>query len=409
MRRFLLSFAWLFAGMLLPSRGTAELPGPVPQPIRDQFQLAPFYQKYLDAGGLPIVGSAKVSDDALAECDWIARRMLEHRPEILTTLGKAKVRFAVMAHNEYTTDIPEHATLEPRVYWDRRARGLGASVARPAVSCAEENLLAFPGDPYSTENIAIHEFAHAIHLMGLKDSTFDEDLKRVYTEAIKAGLWKGTYAAENREEYWAEAVQSWFDNNRENDALHNHVNTRAELKAYDPRLATLVESVFGDRTWRYVKPADRSAKDRAHLAAWNPATAPQFQWREAPVPERPRVMLQCAEGEIELEFDAKVQKAELAAFLSAVHLGRFSNGLAEWSKDGIRLAPAAGVTRGEPATANAGEVFIAVSTAKPSPDRADVLRATINKGVSVIHKLSLGQTKSAQARPVPIQRIVRLN
>jgi len=27
-------------------------------------------------------------------------------------------------------------------------------------------------------------------------------------------------------EYWAEAVQSWFDTNREPDHDHNHVNTR---------------------------------------------------------------------------------------------------------------------------------------------------------------------------------------
>ena len=30
------------------------------------------------------------------------------------------------------------------------------------------------------------------------------------------------------------AVQDWFDDNRQNDSLHNHVNTRAELKEYDP-------------------------------------------------------------------------------------------------------------------------------------------------------------------------------
>ena len=35
----------------------------------------------------------------------------------------------------------------------------------------------------------------------------------------------------NHHEYFAEGVQSWFDNNRENDHDHNHVNTRAELLA----------------------------------------------------------------------------------------------------------------------------------------------------------------------------------
>ncbi|MHA3772162.1 hypothetical protein ACXR0O_11545 [Verrucomicrobiota bacterium sgz303538] len=124
----------------------ATIPEPVPDAVRQQFHLAPFYQKYVDAGGLPIVGSSKVSDDALKECAWIVQHMLEKRPDILQALGKTGVRFAVMAYNEYTTDIPEHSTLQPQVYWDRRARGLGATQERPAVSCAEENLLAYPGD-----------------------------------------------------------------------------------------------------------------------------------------------------------------------------------------------------------------------------------------------------------------------
>jgi len=32
------------------------------------------------------------------------------------------------------------------------------------------------------------------------------------------------------------------------------VDTRAELKSYDPELAKLVEEVFSDGPWRYVRP-----------------------------------------------------------------------------------------------------------------------------------------------------------
>lgn len=66
-----------------------------------------------------------------------------------------------------------------------------------------------------------------------------------YQTAVKAGRWKGKYAAENRSEYWAEAVQSWLDTNRENDDLHNHVDTREELIEYDPAVAELCRQVFG--------------------------------------------------------------------------------------------------------------------------------------------------------------------
>jgi hypothetical protein len=210
--------------------------GPVPAALRQRLKLDPFYQQHLDLRGLPVVGSQQVHPAAIREAAWIVDRLLGHRPDILKAMAENKTRLSVMAHNEYTTDVPEHRHLKPRDYWDRRARGLGATRRAPAVSCAEENLLGHPGDPYSTENICIHEFAHAIHQMGLNtiDPTFDDRLKQAFNKAIEAGLWEGTYAASNRNEYWAEAVQSWFDDNRQDDGQHNHVNTRAELKDYDP-------------------------------------------------------------------------------------------------------------------------------------------------------------------------------
>ena len=126
----------------------------------------------------------------------------------------------------------------------------------------------------------IHEFGHTIHLVGLRlaDPTFDKRLQRAFKSARDAGLWDGTYAGTNRQEYWAEGVQSWFDTNRQNDSQHNHVNTRAELKEYDPDLAKLLKEVFGDEPWRYTRPSTRW--NRGHLAGYDPAKAPHFQWPE---------------------------------------------------------------------------------------------------------------------------------
>ena len=253
----------------------------LPDEMRTQFSLDPFYTKYSDAEGLPVVGSSKVSDEALAEATWIVLQMLGHRKDILKAMAKNQTRLAVMAHDEYTTDVPEHRHLKPKDYWDRRARGLGATRHAPAVSCAEENLLCFPGDPYSSENICIHEFAHAIHEMGMHDvdATFDDRLKAAFDRAKQQGLWKDTYAATNRQEYWAEGVQCWFDNNRESDNAHNHINTRDELRSYDPQLASLCESVFGNRTWRYQKPLDRKLEERSHLKSFDFSRSPKFRWR----------------------------------------------------------------------------------------------------------------------------------
>jgi cyclophilin family peptidyl-prolyl cis-trans isomerase len=306
----------------------AQSVGPVPDAVRETFDLDPFYKKHLDVGGLPVVGSEKVSDAAILEAAWIVEQMLGDRPDILKAMAKNNTRLAVMAHNEYTTDIPEHRHLKSRVYWDRRARGLGASRSAPAVSCAEENLLCYPNDPYSTENICIHEFAHAIHSMGMidVDPTFDDQLKKAFQDATSRGLWKNTYAASNRQEYWAEAVQSWFDDNRENDALHNHVNTRDELKKYDPELARLCEQVFGDGPWRYKKPMLREPGQRAHLKEVDFENLPRFQWRKESVPAKPKVLIQTTEGDIEVELDSQKAPISVENFLHYVHEGFYSNG-----------------------------------------------------------------------------------
>ena len=293
---FLVQRGWiaiLVAATALTASGEPRV-APIPDAVRKTFKLSPFYQKYVDLHGFPIVGSSNVSDYALLEAAWIVSHMLAERTDILHTLASNNVRLAVMAAAEYTTDIPEHSDLKDPAYWDRRARGLGATRFRPAVSCGEENLLSYPGDPYSTENILIHEFAHAIHEMALTTGprAIDAKLRATFRKAKEADLWKGTYALSNVSEYWAEAVQSWFDTNRENDKAHNHVNTRDELRAYDPDLAKLCEEVFGDRPWRYSKPATRAAVDRHHLNGYDSSTAPRFQWRktssENQAPEPPR-------------------------------------------------------------------------------------------------------------------------
>jgi hypothetical protein len=375
-------------------------PGPVPTEIRETFGLAPFYQKCVVVGGLPIVGSAKVNDAALAECAWLVTKMLDRRPDILKALAAAKVRFAIMAHDEYTTDIPEHAHLEPRVYWDRRARGLGATPRAPAVSGGEENLLGFPGDPYPREIMSLHEFAHAIHEVALReiDRSFDGRLKDAYEKAIAAGLWKNTYAAVNRQEYWAESVQAWFDNNDANNALHNDISTRDKLRTYDRGVAALCEEVFGDIPWRYQKPADRRPEDRAHLAGYDPAKAPRFQWRAEPVPEHPRVALDCAAGTIQLEFSGP--RELLTQLLEQVRKGYFSGGHAVFSEEKLQLSPADQTPDGAPVPAEEGRWNIGMKGSGP-----DGLYAKIVKGDEVRAKLMENDGNNG----VRVQRIVRRN
>jgi alpha-glucosidase len=223
--------------------------------VRKQFKLSPFYKQYLSNRGLPIVSSDRVSPDALREAWDIIDHMLAGRDDIRQELIKRRIRVAVMSPTELTTDIPEHSDLTPKDYWDKRARGLGATFVRPAISCAEENLLNRPGDGYAKESILVHEFAHTMHEIGLAgvDPKFDAKLQAAYKMALERGLWKGTYAATNHKEYWAEGVQSYFDTNRASDAEHNDIDTREKLAKYDPTLFALIDDVYRHSRWRYVR------------------------------------------------------------------------------------------------------------------------------------------------------------
>ncbi len=242
-----------------------------------ELKLDPFYSKYISANGYPIVASEKVDDYAMKEAAYLVNLLLANRPDVRDAMIKSGSRMIVMSYQEFTTEIPEHSHLRPKDFWDARARGLGGSRTDPVCSCGEENLLCFAGDPYSTENILIHEFAHNIHLRGLinVDPTFDDRLKAAYESAIAAGLWKTKYASTNKNEYWAEGVQSWFDNNRQPDHDHNHVDTRKELREYDSGLAELCEEVFGDTELVYSKPTTRLVD---HMQGYAPSKAPRFVW-----------------------------------------------------------------------------------------------------------------------------------
>jgi alpha-glucosidase len=235
----------------------------VPEAVRERFRLDPFYKKYVATKGFPILSSEKVSDEALIEAADIVDHMLDGRDDVREAMIKNNVRLVVMAPTEMTTDVPEQRDMTPKDYWDRRARGLGGTKRKPVASCAMENLLNLKGDRYRNENILVHEFAHTIHITGLRDvdPTFNDRLREAYRNAMDKGLWKKTYAATDAGEYWAEGVQSYFDTNAPPGGVHNDIDTREELANYDPELFKLIDEAFKGSKWRYVRYDKRNASD----------------------------------------------------------------------------------------------------------------------------------------------------
>lgn len=151
-------------------------------------------------------------------------------------------------------DLPEYAhicnTPENIAFWNKRARGFGGAPEDDfSASCGEENVLAFPGDKYVGENILIHEFAHLFHTIGIVgvEPDFNDRLEKCRQNAIAKGLWKDTYAISNKEEYFAECVQSFFNCNRYSETpnkVHNAMNRRTKLKSYDPDMYQLLKEYF---------------------------------------------------------------------------------------------------------------------------------------------------------------------
>ncbi len=211
-----------------------------------------FYKKYVCANGIHIVSSRKVPDEALNAAYKTIKFMTDALPaKVLESMVSRGIRVAIMARYEGTTDIPEHAYLvnDTTLNWDVRARGLGGTLELPLTTCAEENLLCYQIDKYHAEDILIHEFAHTIHGVGINpvDTTFNTLLQEKMEAAIALGKYENTYAITNFWEYFAEGVQDWFNVNAEvseSDGKHNQINTRKELKEYDPDLYQILSKFF---------------------------------------------------------------------------------------------------------------------------------------------------------------------
>jgi hypothetical protein len=255
-----------------------------------QLGLDTFYKKYCDAFGIPIVSSEKVPDDALLVARDIVNYMLLKRMDVRNALIGRKARVLIMAESEMETDLPERrdwkkparddrrltpgerenydkpggiASMSDREYWNRRARGMGGTVT----SCAEENLLGYPGTRYYGENILVHEFSH--NIMGAlrtADPSLHGEIEKAYEAAKSRGQYKGQYAINTVAEYWAEGTQWWFWSNYEFYDGNTRIQSPEDLKTYDPVLFSILDKVYAGHHipadvyhGKNVRPARRSS------------------------------------------------------------------------------------------------------------------------------------------------------
>ena len=81
-------------------------------PVPDSLGVSPFYKKYTDAQGIPVIASDKVPDAALLVARDIVNSMLAARPDIRKALIARGWRTGVIAEVEMTMDIPEYSKMK---------------------------------------------------------------------------------------------------------------------------------------------------------------------------------------------------------------------------------------------------------------------------------------------------------
>lgn len=229
--------------------------------------LDPFYTKYLDAGGIPVTGSNKVSDLALLMARDLIIEMLAHRPDLHRALVSRGQRAVIMDVREGTLDLPEQrdwkkpapddnrltycerkhydewiGRLTDAQYWNLRARGMGGVMT----SGGAEGVLGLPTSRYYGQNIFVHEFAHGIlDAVEIADPTLYAEVQKAYRKAIAKGLWKGEYASTTIQEYWAVGTQFWFNTAKAARIDGRTILSHRHLAVYDPRLYRLLGAVYG--------------------------------------------------------------------------------------------------------------------------------------------------------------------
>lgn len=253
----------LFVALGSLSTSTEPLVGDPPASL----DVDPFYTKYVDADGIPVLSSAKVPDRALLVAKQIIQGMLDHRPDLARALAGSGYRVAIMAENESTLDLPEQrhwkkpgrhdprltrcerkhyddriGRMTDRAYWNFRARGMAGRLTSGAV----EDLLGQRNSRYYGQTIFLHEFSHdVLQAIRVVDPSLYREVRRAYDATLKAGRWKGEYASTTIDEYWAVGSQFWFNSGRIVIFDGRRILSDADLQAYDPALYAALGKAYG--------------------------------------------------------------------------------------------------------------------------------------------------------------------
>jgi len=242
-----------------------------------------WYKKYTHVKGIPIIASKKVDSRALIKAAAVANKMLmgkSYGKKITKYLKQYRTKIGIIGQKERLTRMPEARHFKKsydnyaglsflgKWRWDSKA-GKWKEHYRIALT-REMNVLqkGYPIDKWGWgDSITQHEFAHNIHLAVFDNEypILSKKIKNAYNAAIKKGKWKGSYAATNEFEYWAECSSIWFNNDPGDPNGTDYVKGRRQLKKYDLGIYRLLLKVYGNSKWRF-KYGPKFAKTKYQLS-----------------------------------------------------------------------------------------------------------------------------------------------
>jgi hypothetical protein len=209
-----------------------------------------FFAKRLDYEGTLIKAPTNVVDEALFAARDRLSMMLSNLPSVRVKLHAAGAELHIIGRDQVTTDLPEWRQDKGKALAeyngltrDQRTRGMGGLMT----SCGEENLLRLEKDRYRGRDICVHEFAHNILGHGASREV-RQKVREQHRRSLDRGLWVGSYAGSNFDEFFAELTMWYFGTHGDlgmKDA--KPANGRDGLKAYDPEAFTLLDDFYSGR------------------------------------------------------------------------------------------------------------------------------------------------------------------
>src|SRR5262249_29754934 len=184
----------------------------IPPPAR--FKADPHYTKFTYAREFPVLGSDRVSDEALLRANDAVRKMFAYRHDILKALIADGARLVILGRDEPLSALPELRGSKATAGFDH-VRYLDYTPSLKLMVVPEENVLGLPTDRFAGRGMVVSEFARALYrVAGVRpvdpdfdkrrqkqqyelrvnrlDVTFDRKLQELHDESEGKGLWRGT-------------------------------------------------------------------------------------------------------------------------------------------------------------------------------------------------------------------------